>query len=123
MTLSSIHRQQTGGGHLLETHLHTEAGHFHPQTVRERLQSSLGDAVRSHVQAVEEGEDAGGVDHPTCWSEHGSSQREGENAGTRELSAGLTFAGSDQGQERDGGPDGAEQVEVLDGAPLDLGPV
>lgn len=41
----------------------------------------------------------------------------------------LTFGGTNQRQEGDGGPDGAEQVdvdhlvEIFNGAPFDLGPV
>lgn len=85
-------------------HLHSKAGHFNPEAVCERLQASLRHAVGSHIQAGEEGEDAGGVDHPT-------------------------FGGTDQRQKCDGGPDAAEQVdvhhvlEIFDRAPLDLGPV
>lgn len=109
-------------------HLDAEAGHLHPKAVGEGLQASLGDAVGSHVQAGEEGEDAGGVDHPTC-----NTQGHAENGprGRRRRLEGspLTFGGADQRQEGDGGPDGAVQVdvqhvvEVLDGAPLYLGPV
>ena len=52
-------RKQSSG-----TYLDPEAGHLHPQAVCERLQTPLGDAVGSHVQAVEEGKDAGHEDHP-----------------------------------------------------------
>lgn len=51
--------------------------------------------------------------------------------GNRELGLNLylTFGGTNQRQEGDGGPDGAEQVdvdhvaEIFNGAPFDLGPV
>lgn len=48
------------------SHLHSKAGHFNPQTIHKCLKSPLGNAVHSHVQAVKEGKDAGGVNHPTC---------------------------------------------------------
>lgn len=47
-------------------YLHSKTRHLHPQTVCKSLQASLGHTVGPHVQAGEEGEDAGGVNHPTC---------------------------------------------------------
>lgn len=47
-------------------YLYSKTRHLHPQTVCKSLQASLGHTVGTHVQACEEGEDAGGVNHPTC---------------------------------------------------------
>lgn len=51
---------------ITSAYLHSKTGHLHPQTVCKSLQASLGHTVGPHVQAGEEGEDAGGVNHPTC---------------------------------------------------------
>lgn len=54
----------------MDIYLHSKTVHLHPQTVCKGLQAPLGHTVGPHVQTGEEGEDAGGVDHPTCRGQH-----------------------------------------------------
>lgn len=64
MTRSHLLNQNLNG--ITSAYLHSKTRHLHPQTVCKSLQASLGHTVGPHVQAGEEGEDAGGVNHPTC---------------------------------------------------------
>lgn len=82
----------------VSVHLDTEAGHLHPQAVGEGLQASLGDAVGSHVQAGEESEDAGGVDHPTCNTQEHAEKPSQRKKKTGRISADLWWRGPEAGR-------------------------